>query len=145
MRVAICAVLFAGLAGCAGSTGLARCDTGDPTDQVCARLGEPFEVRVGQTAYVADTRLSVRVDGVPEDSRCPRDVQCVWAGNARVALDLRNGEDTDTASVNSTLEPRAVTRWEYRIELVEVQPQPIAGQSITQSVYRTRLLVTRVS
>lgn len=144
MRAAIYALSFAALAACAGSTGLARCEAGNP-GQVCARLGEAFDVRVGQTAYIADTRLSIRVESVPEDSRCPRDVQCVWAGNARVALELRDGENTDTASVNSTLEPNAVTRWSYRIELVDVQPGTTAGQPIPQSEYRIRLLVNRAS
>jgi hypothetical protein len=145
MRRVICAISLAVLAACAGSTGLARCDTGDVSSQVCARLDESFDVRVGQTAYIADTRLSIRVEGVPEDSRCPRDVQCVWAGNARVALNLRDGANSDTASVSSTLEPHAVTRWDYRIELVHVQPETTAGQPIAQSEYRVRLLVNRVS
>ena len=144
MRAAIYSVSLAALTACAGSTGLARCDAGNP-EQVCVRLGEPFDVRVGQTAYVADTRLSIHVDGVPEDSRCPQDVQCVWAGNARVVLELRDGENTDTASVSSTLEPHAVTRWDYRIELVNVEPETTAGQPIPQSEYRVRLLVNRVS
>lgn len=144
MRAAIYAVALAALTACAGSTGLARCEPGN-SEHVCARLGEPFGVRVGQTAYLADTRLSIRVEGVPEDSRCPSDVQCVWAGNARVVLELRDGETTDTASVSSTLEPHAVTRGEYRIELVEVKPETSAGQPIPQNEYRIRLLVNRVS
>ena len=144
MRAAIYAVSLAVLTACASSTGLARCEASNP-DQVCARLGEPFDVRVGQTAYIADTRLSIQVDGVPEDSRCPRDVQCVWAGNARVVLGLRDGEHTDTASLSSTLEPHSLTRWDYRIELVNVEPETTAGQPIPQSEYRVRLLVNRVS
>ena len=145
MRAVICAVSLAALAGCAGSTGLARCEPGNPAEQVCARLGEPFDVRVGQTAYIADTRLSLRVESVPEDSRCPRDVECVWAGNARVVLELRESENTDTASVSSTLEPRAVSRWDYRIELVDVQPESTARGPLPQGEYRIRLLVNRVS
>ena len=145
MRAAVVAVFLMTLAACTASTGLARCEAGDPGGQVCARLGEPFDIRVGETAYIADTRLSIRVDGVPEDSRCPSDVQCPWAGNARVSLVLRDGANTDAASVNSTLEPRAITRWSYRIELVDVKPVPLSGQPIAQSQYIIRLLVTRVS
>jgi hypothetical protein len=144
MRVAIYAASLAALTACAGSTGLARCEAGN-TEQVCARLGEPFDVRVGQTAYLADTRLSIRLEGVPEDSRCPRDVVCVWAGNARVILALRDGENTDSASLSSTLEPHAVSRWDYRIELVGVEPATKAGEPIPQSEYRIRLLVNRTS
>jgi hypothetical protein len=144
MRAAICAVSLAALTACAASTGLARCEPGNP-DHVCARLGEAFDVRVGQTAYLADSRLSIRAEGVPEDSRCPRDVLCPWAGNARVALELGDGENADTASVSSTLEPRAITRWGYHIELVSVQPAPTAGQPIPQGEYHIRLLVNRGS
>jgi hypothetical protein len=144
MRAAICAVSLAVLAACAASTGVARCDARE-TDQVCARLGEPFDLRVGQTAHLADTRLSIRLDAVPDDSRCPRDVQCVWAGNARAVLELRDGENADTASINSTVEPRGVTRWEYHVELVSVQPETTAGDRIPPREYRVRLLVDRVS
>ena len=45
----------------------------------CAAAG-PVEgpVRLGQIASVNGPR--VRADAVVEDSRCPIDVQCVWAG-----------------------------------------------------------------
>jgi hypothetical protein len=145
MRVALCAAsLFAALA-CSTGTGLARCDDAGRGAVVCARLGEQFDVRVGETAYIADTRLSVRVNAVPEDSRCPRDAVCVWAGNARVSLALREGTNADAADVNSTLDPHAVTRWGYTVELVDVQPLPTAGQPIAAQAYVLRLAVTRAS
>ncbi len=145
MRAVIYAVSLATLAACAASTGLARCDAASRSGQVCARLGEEFDVRVGETAHIAGTRFSLRVDSVPEDSRCPRDAVCVWAGNARVVLALRDGESTDRAEVNSTLEPHAATRWGYHVQLVRVQPEALAGQAIAQREYRIRLLVNRSS
>lgn len=116
MRIAFYAASLVAVLGCSAATGLIRCDDVVRGGAVCARLGEPFDLRVGETAYIADTRLSVRVTGVPEDSRCPREAVCVWAGNARVALALRDGTRTDAADVNSTLEPRAVARWGYAVD-----------------------------
>jgi hypothetical protein len=142
MRVALVTSLLTVLA-CSTGTGLARCDTAGVRGVICARLGEQFDVRVGETAYIADTRFAVRVNAVPEDSRCPRDAVCVWAGNARVALTLREEAEAEDADVNSTLEPHGATRWGYKTELVEVRPLPAAGERIPAQEYVIRLIVTR--
>jgi hypothetical protein len=145
MRVALYAASLLAVLACSTGTGLARCDGAGRGGAVCARLGEEFDVRVGEVAYIADTRLSVRVNGVPEDSRCPRDAVCVWAGNARVSLTLRDATNADDVDVNSTLDPRAVTRWGYTVQLVDVLPLPTAGQAIPAEAYVVRLIVTRAS
>ena len=145
MRVALYAASLLTALACSTGTGLARCDDAGRDGVVCARLGEQFSLRVGETAYLADTRLSIRLNAVPEDSRCPRDVVCVWAGNARVSLTLRDGSNADAVDLNSTLEPRAVTRWGYAVKLVDVQPVPTAGQPIPAREYVVRLVVTRAS
>lgn len=142
MRVALFGFSVLTLLACSTGTGLARCD-GRQNGVVCARLDEPFDARVGETAYIADTHFSLRVEGVPEDSRCPREAVCVWAGNARVALTLRGMSNTAAADLNSTLEPRAVTRWGYTVELVDVQPLPTAGTSVPVQEYVIRLRVKR--
>jgi hypothetical protein len=143
MRVAFCAASLLTILACSAGTGLSRCDGTGTGSVVCARLGEPFDVRVTETAYIADTRLSIRVDAVPEDSRCPSDAVCVWAGNARVSLTLRDGSNSDAAAVNSTLQPQAVDRWGYTVRLVDVQPATRAGQPIAAEAYVIRLVATR--
>jgi hypothetical protein len=145
MRVAHYAASLLTVLACSTGTGLARCDDAGRGDVVCARLGEQFDVRVGETAYLADTHLSIRVNAVPEDSRCPRDAVCVWAGNARVSLTRREGSNADAVELNSTVEPRAVTRWGHTVQLIDVQPVPIAGQPIAAQEYVVRLLVTRAN
>lgn len=145
MRFILLAALLGTVAGCASSasTGLARCNDSPSDAIVCARLGEEFDVRIGDTAYITDTDLSVRVDGVPEDSRCPSDVTCVWAGNARVWLTIRDGSRRDSTGVNSTLEPHAATRFGYTVQLIDVRPPRVSGQEVRASDYIVRLVVTR--
>jgi hypothetical protein len=145
MRVALLAASLLVIAACSTGTGLARCDSGAPGGVVCARLDTPFDVRVGETAYVADTRLTIRADSVPEDSRCPTDVVCAWAGNARVALTLRHDASVDCVDLNSTLQPRAITRHGYTVELADVRPPRISTQPITPGSYVARLIVTRAT
>ena len=102
-------------------------------------------MRIGETAYIADTRFSVRANAVPEDSRCPVDAVCVWAGNARVALTVRDGPNADDVELNSTLDPRAAVRWTYRVELADVQPVPRAGHPTPPQDYVLRLVATRAT
>jgi len=104
-----------------------------------AALGEPFKLKIGQTAAVEGTSLTVRMQAVPADSRCPTDVQCVWSGNARV--DLRAG-GTDVP-VNTHEEPHAAAVGDYRIELLDLAPQPKSTESIAASSYEATLLITR--
>lgn len=143
MRVALVAASLFTLLACSTGTGLARCDDTGAGGAICARLGEEFDLRSSETAYIADTRLSIRADSVPEDSRCPENAVCVWAGNARVSLTLRDGTNSSAAELNSTLEPHAVTRWGYTFRLVDVRPNPRAGQRIAAAMYVVRLSVTR--
>lgn len=143
MRVALCAASLLTILACSTGTGLSRCDGRGIGSVVCARLGEPFDLRVTETAYIADTRLSIRVDAVPEDSRCPSDAVCVWAGNARVSLTLRDGTNSDASDVNSTLQPQVVERWGFTVGLVDVRPPRLAGQPVAAEAYVIRLLVER--
>lgn len=56
----------------------------------CASNG-PSEgpVRLGQTAFVSGPK--VRADRIIEDSRCPGNVQCVWAGRLVLAATVFGG------------------------------------------------------
>ncbi|MFD1951237.1 hypothetical protein ACFSGX_10725 [Sphingomonas arantia] len=72
----------------------------------CAAAGAvDGPVRLGQTADVGGPR--VRVDRVIEDSRCPVDAQCVWAGRLIVRATVLGG--TSSRQVDLTLgEPMAI-------------------------------------
>ena len=92
-------VLLLALAGCAGSpTGTnAAADKAPPATEslgqyraALEREQAPFRVpgtvtaRLGEEVQVGDLR--VRPVAVAEDSRCPIDVTCVWAGRIRLRV-----------------------------------------------------------
>lgn len=56
-----------------------------------ARLGEPFTLREGQTAVLAETGGRLRYVETLSDSRCPLNVECFWAGEAHIALEWTVG------------------------------------------------------
>ena len=69
---------------------LAACDSADTSSYPSeARTGET-SLALGQTATLDG--LPVTFDDIVTDSRCPSDVQCVWAGEAIVTVAI--GEAT---------------------------------------------------
>jgi len=48
-----------------------------PGDARDVPLGGPFSLSVGDLVEVGGAGLTLRFDGVDQDSRCPRDVTCV--------------------------------------------------------------------
>lgn len=56
------------------------------TPTKAATAGKEVALRIGEARVTSDG-LHLKVQGVPEDSRCPVDVTCVWAGNAKVRVE----------------------------------------------------------
>ncbi len=53
-------------------------------------LDEPFSLTPGESAVVDGVHITF--DRVAQDSRCPPDVACIWAGDAEVKLRV-GGDD----------------------------------------------------
>jgi hypothetical protein len=123
---------------------LAGCSQLQPLDpNIEVPLDQSFVLRVDQTATVTGTPLSVRFEQVLEDSRCPTDAVCVWAGNARAHLVLSVDRDEELGlDLNTGLEPRAASTLGYRITLENVQPLPTSGSAIPPADYLVHLRVS---
>jgi hypothetical protein len=112
-------------------------------DSVAVQLGREFELKMNQTGTVDGVRLTLR--GVPEDSRCPIDVVCVWEGNARAVLEVRagaNGEPT-TINLNTSLAPQEATVLGLRVRLNGVLPAPRSSEPIRPDGYSVLLVIQR--
>ncbi len=70
-------------------------------NQATPRVGKEFSLKVGQQAKVDGVDLNLKFTGVPQDSRCPTNVNCVWAGNAEVALEWTHNKCTTTITLNT--------------------------------------------
>ncbi|MFI0352764.1 hypothetical protein [Actinomadura sp. 9N407] len=55
------------------------------------RLRQVFALAIGDTARLQGTGLTVTLRGVRDDSRCPEDVDCGWAGDATVIVAVTDG------------------------------------------------------
>ena len=115
---------------------------GDPPQPA---LGESFALRVGESVVVQQENLRLRFDSVPQDSRCPRDVQCVTAGNARVRLEVTVGSAPPSiVELNTAQEPREAQLEGLRVVLEDLTPYPsAAGRRTPAGEFRATLSVRR--
>ena len=134
MRYAYILIVAAALAACS-SGGSEPTGTGTPSPS-----GERITLVVGESREIPGTGLTVEFLRVAEDSRCPIDVTCVWAGNALVQIGMAMGTGpTVPLELNTTLEPRAVDWNGVRVTLRGVMPEPRSTERIPPESYEVRL------
>jgi hypothetical protein len=78
---------------------------------------------------------------VIEDSRCPRDVNCIWAGNAKVKLLVSKGKKrSQEVELNTGIEPTTVSVFGYEVSIKELTPYPDTSKP-SNDVPAARILV----
>ncbi len=103
-------------------------------------LGEKFTVKFGQQVLIRSEVLTVKLDSVTDDSRCPKNSECFWAGNARIVLEV-NGKSN--LALNTYLEPKEAVFRNYHFKLVDLKPYPDATSKIKLNDYAAELIVTK--
>ncbi len=89
-----------------------------------AKKVERVEIRIGQQKTTSVGHLKIRFVKVLEDSRCPMNAKCVWAGNAKVQLTVKGSKGTRTIELNTGREPHVATYDGYDIRMEDVAPGP---------------------
>jgi len=100
---------------------------------------------MGREVRAPDGVMRVVLLAVRNDSRCPVDVQCVWAGNAEVELGVAFGEGPTVPYVlNTGLSPRAVVVGTYRLTLADLRPARVSVRTIPQDQYVATVRLQRL-
>lgn len=124
-------LLAAGAAGAAGG-------------EVEIRPEEPFRLKVGEEARLPDEDLSLRFDSVVGDSRCPKDVTCIWEGDAEIELTLSRGEEEATLRLHThggAQYPRETSALGCTVALKALDPDPVSTRPIESHEYVATLVV----
>jgi hypothetical protein len=128
------------LAACTSQSG-----TQIPEADGYVETGDPFSIRVGQTAGVFTSQGVVdlvRFSGVAQDSRCPADVQCVQPGSATVLLSVQSSLDAQDVSVDVPPGGQAeVAVNELMVTVLNLSPEARQGVTINPLEYVARLVV----
>lgn len=102
-----------------------------------APSNETMTLGLGQTGTAGG--LDITPVSVVEDSRCPTDVQCIWAGRIRISVALENpsGSTTQELSPGDT-----VTVGGQTVMLVSADPARVSTHAISAADYRFAFTVT---
>jgi len=122
---------------------LAAC--GNTPAEVYADPGEEFSLSIGQSATIKGQSLRITFEDVIEDSRCPSDVTCIWAGRVSCIIKLADGSAPYRMVLTEsglTDQYTSETYREYQLAF-HVRPYPEAGQSIRRDEYRLQLIVSK--
>ena len=126
-----------------GRTG-PNCEFAACPDATQAPILEPGNIvlGVGENGKVGD--VEIILNSIVQDSRCPLNVQCIWAGEVKANITMRNKVKSESLVLSSIDKPHSfgdydisitdVTRGEYHITFhVSITPQKISGGSGTIS------------
>jgi hypothetical protein len=116
------------------------------TEIANSQLGKPVRVDLGSKAVFSSERLEITVLSI-RDSRCPKNIDCYWGGEAQVKLNLQQAKqnlgDLDlTVGVGNPdyLYPNNIKQvGKYYIRVLAIDPYPIRDlnkidQKVTQTV-----------
>lgn len=88
----------------------------------------------GENKFLKEYQMNVTFKGISEDSRCPKDVTCVWAGIAVAQVELM-GTTTRPMTLNLASMDNKGRNYNksaefngYTISLADVQPYPGAAE-----------------
>jgi len=109
---------------------------------VAADIEKPFSLKINQTAHIESAGLEMTFVTVKEDSRCPSDVVCVWAGQISIVIDVKSGGNSSQLTLAlSGGQSQSRSFGNYSIKLVDVQPYPISTKKNSPSDYLATLVV----
>jgi len=117
---------------------LAACSPDAPS-QVRGDLPATVVLEPGVAVSVAGTDLELRLIEIVSDSRCPRDLTCVWAGEVQVRLSVSSGNTP--AQEHEVIAGNTVTVGAYLIGVDKVEPEPVDNQKISPRDYRATVRV----
>ena len=121
-------------------------DTDQKQELVPAELGVEFQLKVAETAFLESESIKVRFVTVFQDSRCPSDVVCIRAGEAKVTVKILKNDESlgDLVLISEAGNEKLATATSdgYSVRLVKVDPYPVSTQKIELSDYVITLVVT---
>lgn len=96
-----------------------------PNKQSSYPFGESFTLAEGEIALVERGRLLIVLEAFLEDSRCPANAECVWAGQIKVQANVDGEQYVLTLGILQQSDQSAVDLGDgITLELLGVEPYP---------------------
>lgn len=99
-----------------------------------------YKIKFNKTIELKNTGIKIEFLDVLEDSRCPQDVICCWAGNANVLIKIADS----TFSFNSIFSPQSFSYKNYNIVFAKLFPYPHSQKIINKKDYIVSLDIKEI-
>ena len=121
-------------------------NTGSTNDErMTVNLGENFQIKIGQTIFINNENIKITLSEITADSRCPKDVMCVWEGQVEASFGvIQNNISQLFSLITHTAKENLVEFLDnYQAQLVEVRPEKESGYEIKPADYVLTVVVTK--
>ena len=107
-------------------------------------LNDPVSLHYNRLYNNGDYNISIVLDSVTQDSRCPLGVECIWAGNALARFIFIADNNSTKFSLNTLASfRRDTTIAGFKIELLALKPYPEYPHPIKQEDYIAEIRITK--
>ena len=111
---------------------------------VLAKGAKEVKVQVNKQARVSGTKFTVKFLELVEDSRCPTGTNCIWAGNAKIKVQItKNGKSPKILELNSN-GPETVAFEGHTFKLKALTPHPATNIRINRNGYVATVVVEQI-
>jgi hypothetical protein len=107
-----------------------------------AQSDEQITIKTGQQRVTKTGRITIKFLELVEDSRCPADVNCVWAGIAKIKIQLNKNGKTAVVELNTQNEKSTVFQG-HTVTLKDLQPRQSTTSKYSPSAYSATLTITK--
>lgn len=104
------------------------------------------KIQVNKQKKFSRSDLNIRFIELTEDSRCPENARCVWAGNAKVKLEVKGkGAASQIIELNTNGGDKSARYNGLLIELTDVSPAKKTNAPIKKNSYIATIAVSRLT
>ena len=128
---------------CTALSAVSGCGKDEYKDE--REIGEEFSLHIGETASIKGEQLRIEFLEISEDSRCPRNVTCVWEGRAIAIIEISKGNSSQKIElvVPGLTDAPIKTQFEEYEFVFKILPYPEAEVQISPDEYRLMLTVNK--
>ena len=108
-----------------------------------AKRADDVEVQINKQVTAAGG-LKIAFVELVEDSRCPTDVDCVWAGNAKIKVRVTKNGRSKLLLLEMVTKGMAPNFGNYRLKLKDLTPKLRSNVRINRNAYVATIEVTKV-
>ncbi len=114
-------------------------------EETKVREGEIVTVKINRQKTATKDRIKIQFVSVIEDSRCPADVNCIWAGNAKIKIKISDGRASQFFELNTNTGVHGATFGGYVINLINLTPTRKLNMNANKKRYAAMFEITRLT